>query len=96
MLTSVRCCQGDPRWTQEQYIDLVLQFRGSSFTVGEVEEDLNMAATPESPAVMAATPESPAVMAATPESPAVMAAIPEASAFLDATPVFPAVMYIAP
>ncbi len=86
MLTSVRCCQGDPRWTQEQYIDLVLQFRGSSFTVGEVEEDLNMAATPESPAVMAATPESPAAMAA----------IPEASAFLDATPVFPAVMYIAP
>ncbi len=86
MLTSVRCCQGDPSWTQEQYIDLVLQFRGSSFTVGEVEEDLNMAATPESPAVMAATPESPAAMAA----------IPEASAFLDATPVFPAVMYIAP
>ncbi len=86
MLTSVRCCQGDPRWTQEQYIDLVLQFRGSSFTVGEVEEDLNMAATPESPAVMAATTESPAAMAA----------IPEASAFLDATPVFPAVMYIAP
>ncbi len=62
MLTSVGCCQGDPSWTQEQYIDLVLQFRGSSFTVGEVEEDLNMTATPEASAFLDATPVFPAVM----------------------------------
>ncbi len=76
MLTSVRCCQGDASWTQAQYIDLVLQFRGSSFTVGEVEEDLNMAATPESPAVMAAMPEASAILAATPVFPAVMYVAP--------------------
>ncbi len=63
---------GDPSWTQEQYINLVLQFRGSSFTVGEMEEDLNMAATPESPAVMAAIPEASAFLDVTPVFPAVM------------------------
>ncbi len=45
---------------------------GLSFTVGEVEEDLNMAATPESPAVMAAIPEASAFLDATPVFPAVM------------------------
>lgn len=72
MLTSVGCCQGDPSWTQVQYIDLVLQFRGSSFTVGEVEEDLNIAAIPKSPAIMAAIPEASAFLDATPVFPAVM------------------------
>lgn len=62
MLTSVGCWQGDPSWTQVQYIDLVLQFRGSSFTVGEVEEDLNIAAIPEASAFLDATPVFPAVM----------------------------------
>ncbi len=36
-----------PRWTFCEFVELAVQFSGSSFTVGEVEEDYNMAA-PES------------------------------------------------
>ncbi len=47
-----------PDWSSEEYIDLALQLNGSAFTVGVVEDDCNMAATPQTSTVMVTSLES--------------------------------------
>ncbi|KAI2659218.1 Foot protein 1 variant 1 [Labeo rohita] len=77
----------DPSWTLSQYIDFVLLFCESPFSVKEVERVIHsMVATPESPCKMAASPDPLHKMAATPEPVAKMAATPEPVAKMAATP----------
>ncbi len=66
-----------PDWSLEEYIDLALQLNGSIFTVGMVEEDHNMAATPQPSTLMVTALESRPFMSAVPESLHEMAASPE-------------------
>ncbi len=66
----------DPNWTLDIYIDLALRLSSSAFTVGVVDEDRNMATTPQ-PSTVMVTSESHPVMSAVPESLHKMAASPE-------------------